>query len=234
MTVPRRPGGAQRIPEPTRRRDAGPPVWTGREASFDLTTVVARLVEHESARAEAPSPEPHERVSAVLLALVDGPRGAEVLLTRRTEHLSSHRGEISFPGGRLDEGEDVVSAARREADEEVGIDPSSVRVVARLSPISTFVSRSFIVPVVATIEQRPELRPNPSEVDRAFWTPLVELVRADTFDWEWWTFSRRDDTERPMFFFHLDDETVWGATARLLHELLCVVHGANHFDLPAW
>lgn len=232
MSVPRRPGGAQRIPEPTRRRDAGAPLWQGREAAFDLASVVTRLTEirlDESRR-----PEPHERVSAVLLALVDGPLGAEVLLTRRTENLSSHRGEISFPGGRVDEGEDVVSAACREAEEEVGIAPSTVNVVGRLGPISTFVSRSFIVPVVATLGERPTLVANAAEVDRAFWVPLAELVRPDTFGWEWWTFSQRDDTERPMFFFHLDDETVWGATARLLHELLCLLHGANRFELPAW
>lgn len=232
MSVPRRSGGAQRIPEPSRRRDAGAPLWHGRETPFDLASVVARLGALDLD--ESRQPEPHERVSAVLLALVEGPLGAEVLLTRRTENLSSHRGEISFPGGRLDEGEDVVSAARREAEEEVGIEPSTVRVVGRLSPISTFVSRSFIVPVVATLDARPALVPNAAEVDRAFWVPLAELVRPDTFGWEWWTFSQRDDVERPMFFFHLDDETVWGATARLLHELLCVLHGANRFELPAW
>jgi hypothetical protein len=97
------------------------------------------------------------------------------------------------------------------------------------------VSRSFIVPIIGTIEKKPELVLNSYEVERAMWVPLAELVRADTFSWEWWNFDRVElPGDRPMFFFHLDDETVWGATARMLHELLCVIHGVNHFDLPNW
>jgi hypothetical protein len=97
------------------------------------------------------------------------------------------------------------------------------------------VSRSFIVPIIGTVEKKPELVLNSYEVERAMWVPLAELVRADTFSWEWWNFDRVELLgDRPMFFFHLDDETVWGATARMLHELLCVIHGVNHFDLPNW
>ncbi|MGZ4763767.1 MAG: NUDIX hydrolase, partial [Ilumatobacteraceae bacterium] len=66
------------------------------------------------------------RVSAVLVVLGDGPDGAEVLLTRRSESLTTHRGEISFPGGRVDEGESFEAAALREAHEEVALDPAAV------------------------------------------------------------------------------------------------------------
>ena len=171
----------------------------------------------------------------MLVALADGPNGAEVLLTRRTERLTNHKGEISFPGGRVDADEGIVEAALREAHEEVGLAAQNLEVVGRLSPLSTFVSRSYIVPVVATVARRPELQLNAHEVDRALWVPLAELVRPDTFSWEWWSFGDfQPGSEHPMFFFHLDDETVWGATARMLHELLAVAHGVNPLELPNW
>ena len=231
----RRAGGSQRIPEPASRRPAGLPVWATREVDFSVDSVSAAVARHQEALGSVSSPRTDERVSAVLIALAHGDAGAEVLLTRRTEHLSNHKGEISFPGGRVDADEGIVEAALREAHEEVGLHPSGVRVVGKLSPLSTFVSKSYIVPVVAMLTDRPELELNTHEVDRAMWVPLTELVRDDTFSWEWWSFDSIDPgTERPMFFFHLDDETVWGATARMLHELLAVVHGANPLDLPNW
>ena len=167
--------------------------------------------------------------------LAPGEHGAEILLTRRSTKLSNHQGEISFPGGRVDEGESIVDAALRETHEEVGVHPQLVTVHSELSPLSTFVSRSYIVPVLATVPEKPELSMSSYEVDRTLWVPLAELVRDDTFSWEWWNFDRVEFADdRPMFFFHLDDETIWGATARILHELLCVIHGVNHFDLPNW
>ncbi|MEP7115775.1 MAG: CoA pyrophosphatase [Ilumatobacteraceae bacterium] len=164
------------------------------------------------------------RSSAVLVALADGPDGVEVLLTRRSEALRSHRGEISFPGGRVDGNETFEAAALREAHEEVALNPSSVQLHGRLDPISTMVSRSFIVPVVGTLDQHPALHPAADEVDRIIWVPLGELARADTYREEIWDF---DGERRPIFFFELDDETIWGATARMLHQLLRVALGVD-------
>lgn len=170
------------------------------------------------------------RASAVLVAVSDGPQGAEVLLTRRSESLNSHRGEISFPGGRVDAGETFEAAALREAHEEVALDPSAVQLGGRLDPISTLVSRSFIVPVVGAVGPHLDLRPAQDEVDRIMWVPLVELTRADTFREEIWPV---DDQHRPMFFFELEDETIWGATARMLHQLLRVALGIDGPEPPA-
>jgi mutator protein MutT len=171
------------------------------------------------------------RSSAVLVVVTDGPEGAEVLLTRRSEALRSHRGEISFPGGRLDAGETFEVAALREAHEEVALDPAVVQLRGRLDPISTMVSRSFIVPVVGTVDHRPEtLEPAAAEVQRIMWVPLAELTRADTFREEVWDFNGE---RRPMFFFELDDETIWGATARMLHQLLRVALGVDGPEPPA-
>jgi hypothetical protein len=85
-------------------------------------------------------------------------------------------------------------------------------------------SRSFIVPVVGTVDTRPGLVAAEHEVERIMWVPLAELTRADTFREEIWEF---DGERRPIFFFELDDETVWGATARILHQLLRVTLGVD-------
>ncbi len=132
-----------------------------------------------------------------------------MLLTRRSMGLRNHRGEISFPGGRLDEGETYEQAALREAFEEVALPPASVDVVGRLLPLSTVVSLSYIVPVVAVLGTDPELRPAAAEVDRIFWEPLADLLVDGTYREERWGTPPLD---RPIFFFELDDETVWGAT----------------------
>ncbi len=214
------------IPEPSRRRAMDTPPWHGRSADFSLDAIRRHLDTRVSAVGVTSSPRSDERISAVMGLLAQGSSGAEILLTRRSQTLTNHRGEISFPGGRVDEGESIVDAAVRETWEEVGIPPHSVTVHTELSPLSTFVSRSYIVPVIASMDAKTELRLNSVEVDRAIWVPLAELVRPDTFSGEWWTFDRSAESgERPMYFFHLDDETIWGATARMLHELLCLIHG---------
>lgn len=170
------------------------------------------------------------RSSAVLVAIADGPNGAEVLLTRRSELLRSHRGEISFPGGRVDPGETFEQAALREAHEEVALEPSAVQLHGGLDPISTLVSRSFIVPVVGSVDHQVVLQPAADEVQRIIWVPLAELTRGDTFREELWDF---DGARRPMYFFELDDETIWGATARILHQLVRVALGVDRPEPPA-
>jgi 8-oxo-dGTP pyrophosphatase MutT (NUDIX family) len=157
------------------------------------------------------------RLSAVLVVLAEVDDLPTVLLTKRSMALRNHRGEVSFPGGRVDPGEAVVEAARREAYEEVGLDPDAVTVHGELGHLNTVVSRSYIVPVVATVPEPLDLVPTSLEVDRVLWVPIAELVRAGTYRAEQWGTAPMD---RTIHFFDLDDETVWGATARILVELL--------------
>lgn len=173
-------------------------------------------------------PGPARRPAAVLCVLFDAPDGrgrgetqCHVVLTRRSSRLRSHAHQVSFPGGRLDVGESPVEAARREAHEEVGIEPASVEIIGRLSSLRTVMNPSPITPFVGVVPDRPQLRPNPAEVERAFDVPLVELYDPDVYREELWTFP--DGTEHPMQFFELIGDTVWGATARMLVELLTVV-----------
>jgi 8-oxo-dGTP pyrophosphatase MutT (NUDIX family) len=212
VTPPRR-GGDQQIPRPDVWTEHDVPPW-----SPGLSAAVADLV--------APVPEhsapllpsfPDARVSAVLIALVDGADGAEVLLTRRSMEMRNHRGEISFPGGRLDPGETPVQTALREAHEEVGLDPSAPTVVGELAHLNTIVSRSYIVPIVSVLDHRPELEPRTGEVDRVFWTPISELTVPGVYRQERWG---QPPMDRPLHFFELDGETVWGATAHMLVDLL--------------
>lgn len=154
----------------------------------------------------------------MLVTLADDADGqAGVLLTRRSWRLRNHSGEISFPGGRLDPGETPREAALREASEEVGLAPDAVEVVGELNHLATVVSRSYIVPIVARLHDQLELRPTSMEVERILWVPLRDLVRPDTWHAERWG---APPSSRLLYFFELDDETVWGATAAMLTDLL--------------
>jgi 8-oxo-dGTP pyrophosphatase MutT (NUDIX family) len=127
---------------------------------------------------------------------------------------------VSFPGGRIDRGELPVAAALREAHEEVGLDPASVLVLGELAPLCTFANPAPITPFVGALA----LHPNPAEVERAFTVPLVELTDPEVYREELWVFP--DGLERSVHFFELWGDTVWGATARMLRELLDLVTGS--------
>jgi 8-oxo-dGTP pyrophosphatase MutT (NUDIX family) len=169
------------------------------------------------------------RPSAVLLALFEEDGETRVVLTVRSSRLRSHRGEVAFPGGRLDAGETVEEAALREAFEEVGLDPTSVSVVGELTAMPTVSSNTLMTPVVATLAERPSLEAAPDEVDRVFDVGLAELLADGVFLEEWWSVPDRPGAdgrlggEFPVWFYQADGETIWGATARVLTELLCLV-----------
>lgn len=166
------------------------------------------------------------RESAVLVALAPAGEGLDVLLTQRSAALRFHAGEVSFPGGRVDPGERPITAAIREADEEVGLDPDGVHVFGQLPPHRTNVSDSFIVPVVARVDREVRLVPNPAEVARAFWMPLGRLAEPGVHHSELWPFG---DGWLEVHFFEVapspagdagPPELVWGATAQMLVNLL--------------
>jgi len=221
---PERPrGGAQIIPRPGAWRPGPPAPWAGIAADhrIDLDDLAAAI----AARGPGlpPSVEyPGGRHSAVLVALFQGDEGAEVVLTRRSRALRNHKGEISFPGGRLDPGETPVEAALREAHEEVALDPSLVTVVGELDHVATMVSRSLIVPVVGTMQERPVLRASAAEVDRILTAPLISFLDDGVYREERWG---RPPLERSIHFFELIDETVWGATGRMMVQLLAIATG---------
>ena len=125
---PRRAGGAQKIPTPTSRRSGGAPAWSDHTVDFTLDAIVEKIQQLSVDKRSRTAPRENEKISAVLALLAPGEHGAEILLTRRSTKLSNHQGEISFPGGRVDEGESIVEAALRETHEEVGVHPQLVTV----------------------------------------------------------------------------------------------------------
>lgn len=169
--------------------------------------------------------QPQARLSAVLVLLAERERGVEVLLTRRSLAMTSHAGEVSFPGGRVDPDESAHEAALREAHEEVGLVPSEVTVLGELGHVNTIVSRSYIVPVLATIEPellaRTDIAPMTVEVDRVLWTPVADLVAPRAHHTERWMRPEQLPVipEATFHFFDTPTDVVWGATARILVDL---------------
>jgi 8-oxo-dGTP pyrophosphatase MutT (NUDIX family) len=161
------------------------------------------------------------RPSAVLVALFEEDREARVVLTRRAAHLRTHTGEVSFPGGKCDGAETPEEAALREATEEIGLEPRSVETIGRLSKLSTFSSSTTITPVVGVLAHRPRLVANPHEVEHVFDVSLSQLADPGIFREEIWEIQGA--VPFPVWFFELPDDTIWGATARILVELLRLV-----------
>jgi 8-oxo-dGTP pyrophosphatase MutT (NUDIX family) len=187
---------------------------------LDLAAVRAALAELGPPR----PPElvlPDSRQAAVLVALFEEGGQARVIFTRRTTTLPSHQGEVSFPGGKSMPGEAPLAAALRESHEEIGLDPSSVSIVAELDHLTTVASRFVLAPFVGALPGRPVLTPNPHEVDAVLDASLLDLARPGVFREERWDVAALAD--RPVYFFELGEDVVWGATARILHHLLTVV-----------
>jgi len=158
----------------------------------------------------------------VLAALYEVDGDAHVVLTRRAQHMRSHRGEVSFPGGRQEPGEDLWATALREADEEVALDSATVTRIGELDHLRTVTSQSFIVPFVATLPGRPRLEAAPGEVELVLHVPLRELLSDGVYREERWGIPPQD---RPIRFFEVVGDTIWGATGAMLHNLLAVVTG---------
>jgi 8-oxo-dGTP pyrophosphatase MutT (NUDIX family) len=162
--------------------------------------------------------------SAVLAPLYDHDGEAHVVLTRRSRRMRAHAGEVSFPGGRVEEGDaDLVATALREAQEEIGLDPTTVEIIGELDHLATVTSGSFIVPWVGVMPALPDLLPCSEEVDAVLHVPLSELMAPEVFREERWTFG--ESIDRPIVFFDLVGDTVWGATAAMLRQLLGFVTG---------
>lgn len=168
------------------------------------------------------------RPAAVLCLLFEEAGEAQVLLTRRARDLRAHAGEVSFPGGRLRPGEAPLAGALREAEEEVGLAPASVQVIGELTPLTTRRSPALVSCFVGRFggPGHAGLVPN-HEVDKLFWAPLATLVGDGVFHEEMWPSPGAPDGYQAVPFFELEEDTVWGATGRLLVELLSVVLGVG-------
>jgi 8-oxo-dGTP pyrophosphatase MutT (NUDIX family) len=168
--------------------------------------------------APAHAPAPGDRLAAVLAPVVESPH-LSLIFTVRSDALSRHPGEVSFPGGLVDEGESLADAARREAFEEIGLDPSVQRLVGALPAVHTYVSAILVVPFVGLLGSAPDLFAAEAEIKEIIRVDLallatmeepMELPRGDGTRWKGWAYP-------------VDDHMIWGATGLMVHSFLEVL-----------
>ena len=152
--------------------------------------------------------------AAVLVAVTDRPEPG-VILTVRREHLRTHAGQIAFPGGRLDEGEDTVSAALREAHEEILLDPAAVELVGAVEPYRT-VTGYVVTPVLGVIPPDLPLAPHEHEVADWFEAPLAFLLDPVNQQRRSALFQ---GVTRHYYEIVWNDRRIWGATAAMIVNL---------------
>lgn len=180
--------------------------------------LVLRDLDGRTIRPMQPPPDVTPRQSAALLLLYPSADELWLPLTVRSARLTTHRGEVSLPGGGADpEDGGPVQTALREAWEELGIRPANVEVLGALTPFYIPPSNNTLTPIVGLSMAEPDLRPDPNEVEAAFSVPLRNLLDPATVQEEVW--ERRGVSMR-VPFFALEGHKVWGATALLLSELV--------------
>jgi 8-oxo-dGTP pyrophosphatase MutT (NUDIX family) len=166
---------------------------------------------------EAAAMDAHGRTeAAVLVPLLGSGADPEIVFTERRHDLRRHAGEISFPGGRRDgPDEELLTTALRESQEEIGLEPGDVELLGALPPIGTFVTNYKVHPFVGQIPEASRLDPNPTEVAQVLRFRASALHQA---------FAMRRLVRMGLPIrtptYELDDHLIWGATARILGELL--------------
>ena len=166
------------------------------------------------------------RQSAVLIAIYPFGDVPATVLIRRTTYLGAHSGQVSFPGGRMEpDDHDLSATALREAQEELGIDPTNVEMIGRLTELYIPASNFMMHPFVGLISGRPAFTPDVREVSEVLEVPLAHFMRTDAVS----------ETEIPLRngyrlrapYFDVSGHVVWGATAMVLSELSEVMHDAG-------
>lgn len=224
-------GGPQQIPRPDGWRPGGPAPWAGVPAAkrqLSLAGLEAALEARGESQTRA---DPWRRIesehrSAVLVPLYEEGGELHVVMTRRAQHLRKHRWEVSFPGGRRDDIDPSLwHTALREAHEEIGLDPALPRCIGELDRFVTVSSVSLVQPIVGVLPERPgDLVASPDEVEAILHVPVSELLRDDVFREERWPIGEH---YRPITFFELIGDTVWGATAAMIRQLLSIGLGTD-------
>jgi len=168
------------------------------------------------------------RDGAALLLVYPHDDTVHIALTVRGSGLRNHTGQVSFPGGRVDDGETFEQAAVREANEEIGVDPRTIEILGRLTPLHIPVSRYILHPIVACTSMRPAFQRAEWEVARIIEAPVSVLGDPKTTKREIRTRVVSGQTvEVDVPFYDIDGEKVWGATAMVLAEFCAILAAEN-------
>lgn len=171
--------------------------------------------------AQVVTTEPAEQ-AGVLVPIIERDGSHAILFTERSADLSTHAGEMSFPGGGWEDGDgDLVGTALREAHEEVGLDPDEAEVVGRLDDVPGPYGH-VVRPIVARVADRKYV-PTSGEVARVVVLPVAALADAANYSTEEWSDPDRGTATLP--FFRVDGDTVWGLTGIILQTLLRLTAG---------
>lgn len=163
--------------------------------------------------------------AAVIVPLFEKTGGWHILFTKRTEKVRDHKGQICFPGGTCYEGEDLlVFTALRESFEEIGLREEDVEILGELDEVTTVTTNYTISPFVAAIPYPYEFSPNPEEVEEIIEVPLSALLDRANFREE---SHMREGKLHPVYFYDYKGNVIWGATARILKQLLELVSGGG-------
>jgi 8-oxo-dGTP pyrophosphatase MutT (NUDIX family) len=173
-------------------------------------------------------PQDDLTVAAVLVPLFLKNGTVHVLLTKRSDHVEHHKGEISFPGGKLDSTDpSLLTCALRETSEEVGIDPSDVRVMGELDDFYTVATGYLVAPFVGVIPYPYEFRPSAREIAELIDVPLEIFFEPDRRREEVWIYN---SLPIEVVFYVWQGYTIWGATARILKHFTEVIVNGGAFS----
>ena len=215
-------GGSQKIPRPETWHLGAPAPWEGKERKAFTLEALESIISGYNSRTHSDKTK-EQRRSAVLIPIYCSDQDElHVILTRRSAMMKHHTHEVSFPGGNQEpEDQDLWATAIREAHEEIGLNPELPRFVGTLDSFVTVGSNSLVTPFVGILDTVPALEANPIEVEEIIDVPLAELLNPDIYREEIWQWQ--DGKSRPVFFFELIGDTVWGATASMLRQFLLVL-----------
>ena len=184
--------------------------------------MTTRLTLEPVAAYEATEIDDQEFDAAVLAPIVDRDGEDHLLFTRRADHLGEHPGQMSFPGGGAEpEDATILETALREANEEIGLEPGEAEVVGQLDDIRT-VTEYAVTPFVAHVPDREYVRDD-DEVAEIVVLPVSGLLDPDNYEYERRSHPYYGDIV--IHYFHVDGYTVWGATGRILVQLLELTTG---------
>jgi 8-oxo-dGTP pyrophosphatase MutT (NUDIX family) len=161
--------------------------------------------------------------AAVLALIYPREKIPHLVLIRRTSTVLHHKDQIGLPGGQVEPGESFEQAALREAGEEIGLDPSAVRILGPLTPLYVYPSHFCVHPVVGIADTAPLFLPFPGEVAGIIEAPLGTLLGPESVKRETWNIR---GTDREVPFYAVGEDKIWGATAMILAEFLEIVKSA--------